>query len=279
MRSQGESPEAARQTTALSTLAERAVSLNGGKGKMDLREEKTLREKIDPRRLPAHVAVIMDGNGRWARERGLPRSAGHKQGVETVREVVRLSHELGIKVLTLFAFSTENWKRPAWEINYLMSLPEQYLHTELPELVEKNVRVKLIGDPSRLPEPVRKAIDRGLRETAANTGMVLNFALNYGSRMEILRAVQALAGDIRAEKIKHNIDEKLFASYLNTAGLPDPDLLIRTSGEYRLSNFLLWQLAYSELWFTDVYWPDFKRVHLLRAVYDYQRRERRFGKA
>lgn len=246
---------------------------------MDMKiEEKALLERVDTRRIPAHVAVIMDGNGRWARERGLPRSAGHRQGVETVREVVSYSHELGIKILTLFAFSTENWRRPVWEINFLMGLPEQYLHTELPKLVEKNVRINLIGDPARLPEPVRKAINKGLHETRDNTGMVLNFALNYGSRMEIVRAIQALVSDALEGKISKTISEATFAAYLYTAGLPDPDLLIRTSGEYRISNFLLWQLAYSELWFTDVYWPDFNRVHLLQAVLDFQQRERRFGK-
>ncbi len=240
--------------------------------------ESEWRQKIDPDRIPGHVAMIMDGNGRWAKERGLPRSAGHRQGVETVRQIVRFSSELGIKVLTLFAFSTENWRRPAWEINFLMSLPEQYLHSELPELVKKNVRVKLIGDPARLPEPVRRAIDKGLRDTGGNTGMTLNFALNYGSRMEIVQAAQAMVEADRQGKLRGPVNEALFTSYLYTAGLPDPDLLIRTSGEYRLSNFLLWQLAYTELWFTDVYWPDFNPVHLLQAVYDFQQRERRFGK-
>jgi len=240
--------------------------------------EKELLAKIDPERLPGHVAIIMDGNGRWAKERGLPRSAGHRQGVETVREIVSCSHRLGIKVLTLFAFSTENWKRPAWEVNYLMSLPQQYLKKELPKLVEENVKVNLIGDPSRLPPPVQKAVNQGLEATRNNTGMVLNFALNYGSRMEIVRAVQGLLADIQEGRHKGPVTEEVFSRYLFTAGLPDPDLLIRTSGEYRLSNFLLWQLAYSELWFTRTYWPDFNRCHLLQAVYDYQQRERRFGK-
>lgn len=241
------------------------------------REEEILR-KIDRRRIPAHVAMIMDGNGRWARERGLPRSAGHRQGVETVRDVVRFSNYLGIKVLTLFAFSTENWHRPAQEINFLMSLPEQYLQTELPELVKNNVRVQLIGDPEGLPEQVRRAINEGLAATAKNSGMVLNFALNYGARMEIVRAVQALIRDLQQGKIEPSVNEATFAAYLYTAGLPDPDLLIRTGGEHRISNFLLWQLAYSELWFTPVYWPDFCRQHLLQAISDFQQRERRYGK-
>ncbi|HOB29404.1 MAG: isoprenyl transferase [Dethiobacteria bacterium] len=241
------------------------------------REEEILR-KIDRRRIPAHVAMIMDGNGRWARERGLPRSAGHRQGVETVRDVVRFSNYLGIKVLTLFAFSTENWHRPAQEINFLMSLPEQYLQTELPELVKNNVRVQLIGDPEGLPGQVRRAINEGLAATAKNSGMVLNFALNYGARMEIVRAVQALIRDLQQGKIEPSVNEATFAAYLYTAGLPDPDLLIRTGGEHRISNFLLWQLAYSELWFTPVYWPDFCRQHLLQAISDFQQRERRYGK-
>ena len=227
------------------------------------REEEILR-KIDRRRIPAHVAMIMDGNGRWARERGLPRSAGHRQGVETVRDVVRFSNYLGIKVLTLFAFSTENWHRPAQEINFLMSLPEQYLQTELPELVNNNVRVQLIGDPEGLPGQVRRAINEGLAATAKNSGMVLNFALNYGARMEIVRAVQALIRDLQQGKIEPSVNEATFAAYLYTAGLPDPDLLIRTGGEHRISNFLLWQLAYSELWFTPVSYTHldvYKRQH------------------
>lgn len=240
--------------------------------------EEEIFQQIDRRRIPAHLAIIMDGNGRWARERGLPRSAGHRQGVETVRDTVRFSNHLGIKALTLFAFSTENWSRPAEEIDFLMGLPEQYLQTELPELVKNNIRVNLLGDPARLPEKVNKAIDEGLTATGKNSGMALNFALNYGSRAEIIRAVQALAVDLQQDKIAAPIDEELFNSYLYTAGLPDPDLLIRTGGEYRISNFLLWQVAYSELWFTPVYWPDFDRQHLLLAIADFQRRERRYGR-
>ena len=241
--------------------------------------EQSLLKEINPRRIPGHVAVIMDGNGRWARERGLPRSAGHRRGVDTVREIVRFSNYLGIKALTLFAFSTENWRRPAPEINFLMSLPEQYLQTELPELVRNNVRVRLVGDPKKLPLKVRKAIDRGLAATGENSGMILNFALNYGARMEIVRAVQAVHDDLQQGKIEGRVTEKIFSRYLYTAGTADPDLLIRTGGEYRVSNFLLWQLAYSELWFTAVYWPDFERIHLLQALVDFQQRERRFGKA
>lgn len=247
---------------------------------MDLNlQEQEMLQRIDMNKVPGHVAIIMDGNGRWARERGLPRSAGHKQGVETVRLIVRYSNRIGVQALTLFAFSTENWRRPPWEVSYLMSLPEQYLHTELPELVKNNVRVNFIGDPDRLPKPVCKAIDKGLEATCGNTGMMLNFAMNYGARAEIVQAARQLAEEVQEGKISKNISEEQLAAYLYTGRLkiPDPDLLIRTSGEYRISNFLLWQLAYSEFWFTPVYWPDFNRLHLLQAIYAYQQRDRRFG--
>lgn len=228
--------------------------------------------------IPYHVAIIMDGNGRWAVEKGLPRKEGHRHGVETVRSVVRNSSELGIKVLTLFAFSTENWRRPVGEINYLMGLPEIYFKSELPELMRNNVKVKLLGSKERLPRKVQKTIDEGREATKNNTGMILNFALNYGARTEIIKAVNRLIVDAKEGKISGAVNEAAFEKYLYTASLPDPDLLIRTSGELRISNFLLWQLAYSELWFTDVYWPDFSKRHLLNAVYDYQQRKRRFGK-
>lgn len=246
---------------------------------MDLEQkENELKSSIEPDRIPGHVAIIMDGNGRWAVEKGLPRQEGHRQGVETVRETVRCSSELGINILTLFAFSTENWQRPAWEVNYLMSLPEKYFNSELPDLVRNNVRVNLIGDDSKLPARVRKAVNEGAEATKNNTGMLLNFALNYGSRFEIVMAVNKLIKDAVDGKIKGKINEKEFSKYLYTADMHDPDLLIRTSGELRISNFLLWQLAYSELWFTDVYWPDFSRIHLMEAIKDYQVRKRRFGK-
>ncbi|NMA92254.1 MAG: isoprenyl transferase [Firmicutes bacterium] len=244
---------------------------------IEMTTEDKLFEAIDAERLPAHVAIIMDGNGRWAKERGLPRSAGHRQGVETLREVVRYASSLGIGVLTMFAFSTENWRRPPWEVKYLMGLPQEYLYSELPELIKNNVRVNLLGDPRRLPGPARQAVEKGIEETAHCSGMLLNFALNYGSRQEIIRAVRTIGEDLANGKLTSAIDEEVFASYLYTAGAPDPDLLIRTGGEYRLSNFLLWQIAYSELWFTKTYWPDFKCRHLLQALGDYQRRERRFG--
>ncbi len=239
--------------------------------------EQKLKEAIKAENIPHHVAVIMDGNGRWAVERGLPRHEGHRQGVETVRSTVRNCSELGIKVLTLFAFSTENWQRPISEVNFLMSLPGKYFETELPELMRNNVQVRLIGDGKKLPGRVQKAVKDGSEATKDNTGMILNFALNYGSRSEILRAVNNLLAEAKAGSLKGKVDEKLFSRYLYTADLPDPDLLIRTSGEQRISNFLLWQLAYSELWFTDAYWPDFSKIHLMEAVYEYQKRKRRFG--
>ena len=228
--------------------------------------------------IPHHVAIIMDGNGRWAAEKGLPRKEGHRRGVETVRSVVKNSNELGIKVLTLFAFSTENWRRPVGEINYLMGLPEVYFKSELPELMRNNVKVNLLGNKEKLPGKVQKTIDDGREATKNNTGMILNFALNYGARTEIIRAVNRLIVDAKEGRISGAVNEAVFEKYLYTASLPDPDLLIRTSGELRISNFLLWQLAYSELWFTDVYWPDFSKRHLLNAVFDYQQRKRRFGK-
>lgn len=242
-----------------------------------LDREQELKAKIDFSRIPGHIAVIMDGNGRWAAGRGLQRQEGHREGVETVRKTVRHCNELGISVLTLFAFSTENWKRPAGEVNYLMSLPEKYFDRELPELIRNNVRVGLIGDSAGLPRKVREAVFKGIESTRANSGMLLNFALNYGSRAEILASVNRLLADAAEGRIKGKISEKKFAQYLYTANIPDPDLLIRTSGELRLSNFLLWQIAYSELFFVDVYWPDFNRIHLLEAICAYQQRKRRFG--
>jgi len=255
------------------------VLLNGGeKAVLEENREDELLRLIDLKKIPRHIAIIMDGNGRWAVERGLPRREGHRQGVETVRETVRNCNNLDIEVLTLFAFSTENWQRPKWEVNYLMSLPEKYFNQDLLELIENNIQVSLIGDRNGLPRRVQKAVLDGVEATRENTGMILNFAMNYGSRAEILRAVNNITADASRNKIKGKIDENTFSGYLYTAGMPDPDLLIRTSGEMRISNFLLWQLAYSELWFTDIYWPDFNKIHLLEAICDYQKRKRRFGK-
>lgn len=240
-------------------------------------KEQVLIQNIDRGNIPSHVAIIMDGNGRWAAAKELPRREGHRRGVETVREIVRFSNNIGIKILTLYAFSTENWQRPAWEVNYLMGLPEKYFQSELPELVRNNVRVKLIGDQTKLPAKVRKAVNNGIEATENNTGMILSFALNYGSRMEVLRAVNMIIDDAALGKHKRKLSEKQFEKYLYTGDMADPDLLIRTGGEYRLSNFLLWQLAYTELWFTAVYWPDFTGEHLLQAIIDFQQRKRRFG--
>ncbi|MGX1982781.1 undecaprenyl diphosphate synthase [Thermolongibacillus altinsuensis] len=228
--------------------------------------------------MPAHVAIIMDGNGRWAKKRALPRMAGHYEGMQVVRKITRFANELGIKVLTLYAFSTENWKRPKAEVDYLMKLPEEFLGTFLPELVQENVQVRVMGNKEQLPAHTLRAVEKAIEETKNNTGLILNFALNYGSRAEITNAVRNIIQDIQSGKVDINeINEQFFASYLMTNDLPDPDLLIRTSGEIRLSNFMLWQLAYTEFWFTDVLWPDFTEQHFLQAIYEFQQRGRRFG--
>lgn len=228
--------------------------------------------------IPHHVAIIMDGNGRWAKQKGLPRVAGHREGMKVVNKIVRKSNDIGVKVLTLYAFSTENWKRPKPEVEFLMKLPELYLDKELPKLIEQNVKVRLMGRRENLPEHTLRAVDTAIEQTKENTGLILNFALNYGSRAEIIDAVQSIAKDVHAGAITHeSIDESVIASYLMTKDLPDPDLLIRTSGEMRLSNFMLWQLAYSEFCFTDVLWPDFTEKHFMEAVHAYQQRGRRYG--
>lgn len=237
-----------------------------------------LLNKIDKDRIPKHVAIIMDGNGRWAKKRGLPRSMGHRAGVETIREIVKASNNLGIKYLTLYAFSTENWKRPQDEVNALMSLLIEFLRKEVSELNKNNVIVNTIGDISQLPGQCIDELNKAYSLTKNNNGLCLNLALNYGARDEIRNAVVNIAKDIKMGSIDiEDINEKLISDYLYTKGMPDPDLLIRPSGEYRLSNYLLWQVAYSEFWFSDIYWPDFKPVHLYKAIIDYQNRERRFG--
>jgi len=228
--------------------------------------------------LPRHIAIVMDGNGRWAKQRGLPRTAGHHAGMVALRRTIRYADELGIQVLTVYAFSTENWKRPRLEVDFLMRLPSEFLKTDLAELKEKNVRVTVIGDREGLPHHTRDSVHKAEQETAGNTGMVLNFALNYGSRAELLHAIRNIVEKVSSGSLDSgDIDETTISNHLFTASLPDPDLLIRPSGEYRLSNFLLWQLAYAELWFSDVYWPDFDKVHLLEAIEAYQRRDRRYG--
>lgn len=242
------------------------------------RDEATLRAMLNPARLPRHVAVIMDGNGRWAVKRGLPRSVGHRAGVKSLREVVRLAGELGIGALSAYAFSTENWRRPPEEVSFLMELFVEYAERELAELQRNEVRVKVIGRLEGLPERVREAIARLERETLKGERLTLNLAVNYGARWEIVDAVRAIARKVKEGKLQpEEIDEKVFSSHLYTAGLPDPDLLIRPAGEMRVSNFLLWQLAYTEFYVTPVLWPDFGRVEFLQALVSFQRRERRFG--
>ncbi|CCO09440.1 isoprenyl transferase [Desulforamulus hydrothermalis] len=241
-------------------------------------DENRLLQSLDRTRLPHHIAIIMDGNGRWAQRRGMPRSLGHRAGVESLRNIVQLCSELGIQVLTCYAFSTENWKRPVEEVNFLMNLLVEYLHKELDELHGKNVRINAIGRLSELPQGAREALENACRTTAGNSGLILNLALNYGGRKEITDAVIKIAQQVKENKIDvKDIDEKLISEHLYTAGLPDPDLLVRPSGDYRISNFLLWQLAYTEFWLSDVMWPDFRRIHLIQAILAYQSRERRFG--
>ncbi|MCP1124736.1 MULTISPECIES: isoprenyl transferase [Bacillus] len=228
--------------------------------------------------IPAHIAIIMDGNGRWAKRRAMPRIAGHHEGMQVVKKITKFASKLGVKVLTLYAFSTENWKRPKLEVDYLMKLPEEFLGTFLPELIEENVQVRVIGQKDRLPTHTRRALEKAIEDTKDNTGLILNFALNYGSRDEIVSAVQNMVRDSEEGKLRSaEITEDTISSYLMTRTLPDPDLLIRTSGEIRISNFMLWQIAYTELWFTDVNWPDFTEEHLLQSITDFQNRGRRFG--
>lgn len=227
---------------------------------------------------PKHIAIIMDGNGRWARRRGLPRVAGHHAGMTTVREIIRACDDFGIECLTLYAFSTENWKRPEKEVEYLMRLPEQFFRTEIDELVARGVRVRFIGDTSKLPAYTQETVRSSLLRTQHNAGMIVNFALNYGGRWDVLTAVQAIAGRVaEGEILPADIDEELITETLSTGALRDPDLIIRTSGEIRLSNFLIWQAAYAELWFTDLYWPDFSRETLGEAIKDFAGRKRRYG--
>jgi len=241
-------------------------------------EEQALLRAIDFARLPRHVAVIMDGNGRWARLRHKPRVEGHRAGIASVRDVVETSARLGLQVLTLYAFSVENWKRPQSEVTTLMGLLKRYLRSELDTLLRNNIRFRVIGRMEELPPDVQDELHRGMEKTADRAGLLFNIALNYGGRTEITDAVRRLAADVAAGRREPRaIDEDTLSSYLYTAGLPDPDLLIRTSGEMRVSNFLLWQIAYAEIWVTEVLWPDFRRRHLLQAVADYQKRERRYG--
>ncbi|GAV23467.1 isoprenyl transferase [Carboxydothermus pertinax] len=233
---------------------------------------------IDPAKLPKHIAIIMDGNGRWAKKRGMPRYFGHRAGVETVRRVVKLCAKLNVPYLTLYAFSTENWRRPQEEVNVLMNLLVEYIEKEIDELNREGVRLTVIGEVAELPEPARLALAKGIEKTRQNNRLNLILALNYGGRREIVEAVRKIADDVKSGKITpEQINEEFFANYLYTREFPDPDLLIRPSGEIRISNFLLWQIAYSEIWLTEVLWPDFSEEHLLQAIRDYQKRDRRFG--
>jgi undecaprenyl diphosphate synthase len=233
---------------------------------------------IDFNNIPTHIAIIMDGNGRWAKQRFLPRTIGHKAGVEAIRDVVKECSTLGVKHLTLYAFSTENWKRPKVEVEALMGLLVTYLSKELKELHQNNVRINTIGDISQLPQKAVDALNESIELTKDNKGLTLNLALNYGSRNDIKSAIIDIAKNYKNGKISiEDIGEELIANYLSTKSIPDPDLIIRTSGEQRISNFLLWEMAYSEFYFTDVYWPDFSKEELRKAIYTYQNRDRRFG--
>ena len=248
------------------------------------REEARLLEALDAQRLPRHIAVIMDGNGRWAQRRHLPRVAGHRAGVESARVIIETCARLHLPALTLYAFSMENWRRPKAEIDFLMRLLRQYLRKELPVIHRNNIRLQIIGRTEQLPEEVQADMAKGVALTAQNSGMVLTVALNYGARAELVDAFNAILDRLRTKAVNGNgalanfrVDEETISESLYTSGLPDPDLLIRTSGEMRISNFLLWQIAYAEIYVTETLWPDFRRAELYAALADYQKRERRYG--
>ncbi|BAK81166.1 isoprenyl transferase [Candidatus Arthromitus sp. SFB-rat-Yit] len=229
--------------------------------------------------LPNHIAIILDGNGRWAKKRNLSRTDGHKAGVDNLETLIDQCKDLNIKYITLYVFSTENWKRPAFEVSNLMLLLNKYLTEKIDDLMNKNIKLNIIGDISGLPNKTRKLIVSAVDKTKNNFKLILTLAINYGGRNEILRAVKNLANDVKNLKLNiDDIDERLFSDYLYTYDIPDPDLLIRTSGEYRLSNFLLWQCAYTEFWYTDVFWPDFGKTDLYNALESFKKRKRRFGK-
>ena len=238
-----------------------------------------LKDNIDIKRLPNHIAIIMDGNGRWAKEKGEDRLYGHLHGVESVRNIVEGAAELGIKYLTLYAFSTENWDRPEYEVSGLMELLVDTIHNEVPTLNKNNIKLHVIGDMNMLPDAAKIELKDALQETSVNTGLNLIMALSYSSRWEIVNAVKQIAKEVKENKLAaDDITQDTFAAYLTTSAFPDPELMIRTSGEYRISNFLLYQLAYAELYFTNTLWPDFRKENLYTAILDYQNRERRFGK-
>ena len=236
-------------------------------------------DKILPKRLPDHIAIIMDGNGRWARKKSLPRIAGHREGINSVREITRACGEIGVGYLTLYTFSTENWSRPRNEVNALMKLLFTTINSEIKKLNEENVKFSIIGDLKELPEQTLDGLQSGVNLTKENSGLVLTLALNYGSRQEIIDAIKLIAQEVKSgQLLPSQIDSELFSKSLHTKNMPDPDLLIRTSGEHRLSNFLLWQSAYAEIYMTDKFWPDFRKKDLIDAIINYQSRERRFGK-
>ena len=241
--------------------------------------KQSLRDNVLSGHIPDHIAIIMDGNGRWARERSLPRIAGHREGINSVREITRLCGEIGVKHLTLYTFSTENWQRPKAEVSALMTLLLKTINKEVKELHKNNVKFTVIGDLAMLPGSTRKGLQDGIELTQDNEGLNLCLALNYGSRQEMIDAIQSLASKVQSGEMEpEEINEAIFSDALYTKGIPDPDLLIRTSGECRLSNFLLWQSAYTEIFITDTYWPEFREEQLMGAIHVYQLRERRFGK-
>lgn len=242
------------------------------------KDNKTSSIELDMNNIPKHIAIIMDGNGRWAKERNLPRTLGHKAGIETIRDIVRECSKLGVKYLTLYAFSTENWRRPVDEVNTLMKLLVEYLKGEFEELHSNNVVINSIGDISKLPILCQKELKEAHEKTKNNKGLILNLALNYGGRDDITNAFKRMYEDLKFGRLKEeHISEEVISQYLYTAGIPDPDIIIRPSGEQRLSNFLLWQCAYSEFWTSNIKWPDFRKEHLHQAIFDYQKRDRRFG--
>lgn len=248
------------------------------KDNKDIYESKDLKMSVDTTKLPSHIAIIMDGNGRWAKKKLLSRIKGHEKGIDAVRAVVEACREIGIKYLTLYAFSAENWRRPSSEVNALMKLLKNYLLKERDNLIKNEIQLRAIGNFNRLPENVRETLFQVVRDTKSGNKMTLILALSYGARWEIVEAALQIAREINTKKIKEeDVTPKVFSRYLNTSPFPDPDLLIRTSGELRLSNFLLWQLAYTELYITPTLWPDFTKEDLIQAIEDYQRRERRFG--
>jgi undecaprenyl diphosphate synthase len=241
-------------------------------------EEERLLTELDASKLPQHIAVIMDGNGRWAQRRHLPRIAGHRAGVQSARAIIETCTKLNIPALTLYAFSMENWRRPKAEIDFLMRLLREYLRKELPAIHRNNIRLLVIGRPDQLPEAVRTDVERAMQQTAGNSGMQLAVALNYGGRAELVDAFNRILDRVRSNGLANaRVDEEMISQHLYTAGLPDPDLLIRTSGEMRVSNFLLWQIAYAEIYVTETLWPDFTRAQLFEALLDFQKRERRYG--